>query len=1109
MQEPSDLTPRLALPENPWIGGGDAGRLIAELDWAATPLGPRATWSVSLRTAVGMMLAVGGPACLVWGPGHVQLYNDGYAHVIGHHHPGALGCDFRASWAEYLPVIGDAYAAARAGRATQLDEVHAFLDRDGCEMEGWATLAFSPITGEDGAIAGVFHTITDQTRHALAVRRRRTLMELQARAPKAHTSAETYAIAMRVLAEAAADVPFALLYLVDPTDERATLLEQTGLPDDDAVCPRSVGPGDHDAWGVAETMRTGALRRVDLGDRLAGRVVGPYPNPPSHAVAVPLVRLGSEQTGAVLVLGLSARLVVDDAYLVFCELVASTISGAAANAAAYGAAHARIEALAELDRAKTMFFSNVSHELRTPLTLIIAPIEDALRTGVPLAGDRLELVARNANRLLRLVNDLLSFSRLEAGVLESTFVPTDLAAVTRALVEAFRSLVEPAGLALTIDCPALPAPVYVDRDQWEKIVTNLVANAFKFTLAGAIVVSLRAIGDAVELRVTDTGIGIPVEELGRVFERFHRIDGDRGRSVEGSGIGLALVHELVRQHAGRLDVVSEVGVGSTFVVTLTTGQAHLPADRVRLAPPAAALRQALPPRAETVRTSRIASPMRPTGAPRRARILVVDDNPDLRGYLIEVLSPLGLVEGVADGHEALARALASPPELVLTDVMMPGLDGFGLLRALRADPRTSTTPVVLMSARTGEERVIEGLAQGANDYLLKPFSSRELVSRVRTHLETAQLRRELLLGARELDAIVENVPHMLFVKDAERLTFTRINRAGEVLLGVDRSVLLGKSDHDFFPPDQVEQFTTRDRETLAGTIGVDIVEEPIDTPHGRRWLHTKKVPIFDEHGRPRYLLGISEDITDRRLQQDELVRAKEAAEIANRELESFSYSVAHDLRAPLRGIDGFAQALAEDYAAQLDADGQRYLRFVRESAQRMGVLIDDLLDLSRVTRSEVVRQDVDLSALAAAVVGRLERHEPGRVVTVDVQPAMVADGDAHLLGVVLDNLIGNAWKFTRKRLDAHIAVGATIGDDGVTVFFVRDNGAGFDEAYANKLFGVFQRLHSQQEFEGTGVGLATVQRIVLRHGGRLWARGVVGEGATFSFSLHKSGRPHD
>jgi len=366
---------------------------------------------------------------------------------------------------------------------------------------------------------------------------------------------------------------------------------------------------------------------------------------------------------------------------------------------------------------------------------------------------------------------------------------------------------------------------------------------------------------------------------------------------------------------------------------------------------------------------------------------------------------------------------------------------------------------------------------------------RDLAARRRA---TRDLRRINLF----LDATIEALPLMIFVKEAERLSFVRVNKHCEELTGMTRAQLIGKNDFDYFPPEQARFFQDNDRATLASGKLLDIAEEPIETAHGKRWLHTKKVPLIDADGTPLFLVGISEDITDRRREAEELRAAKEAAEATSRELESFSYSVSHDLRAPLRAINGFSQALLEDNAAQLDDDGKDSLRRVRTAAQRMGELIDDLLELSRVSRHELKREKVNLSGLARVVLSELQKQNPSREVKLQIEQDLVADCDARLLRVALENLFGNAWKFTSKNPSALISFGRLGG-----AFFVRDDGAGFDMQYADKLFGAFQRLHGKLEFEGTGIGLATVQRIVHRHGGRIWAESEPGKGATFHFTL--------
>ena len=416
------------------------------------------------------------------------------------------------------------------------------------------------------------------------------------------------------------------------------------------------------------------------------------------------------------------------------------------------------EELAELDKLKTQFFANISHEFRTPLTLMIGPLEDVLAESEKLSDpnrERLELTHRNSLRLLKLVNTLLDFSRIEAGRIQASYEPTDLAALTADLASGFRSAAERAGLRLLVDCPPLPEPVYVDREMWEKIVLNLLSNAFKFTFEGEIAVSLRLAASGVRLTVRDTGTGIPPDEVPRLFERFHRVKGARGRSYEGSGIGLALVQELARLHGGTVSVESEEGRGSTFTITIPPGKAHLPADRIEAertlsstgVRAAAFIQEALRWLPDESPGERIPElPVESLGVWRsgdrtRGRILLADDNADMREYVRRLLGSYE-VEAVPDGHAALRAARERTPDLVLTDVMMPGLDGFGLLRELRADPHFRDVPVILLSARAGEEARIEGIGAGADDYLTKPFSGRELLARVQAHLRLAQSRRE-------------------------------------------------------------------------------------------------------------------------------------------------------------------------------------------------------------------------------------------------------------------------------------------------------------------------------------------------------------------------------
>lgn len=358
-----------------------------------------------------------------------------------------------------------------------------------------------------------------------------------------------------------------------------------------------------------------------------------------------------------------------------------------------------------------------------------------------------------------------------------------------------------------------------------------------------------------------------------------------------------------------------------------------------------------------------------------------------------------------------------------------------------------------------------------------------------------------------LDAVVDNIPSMIFVKHADSLRFARINRAMEELLEVPATGLLGKSDHDLFPAEQADFFIRKDREVLEHAEVVDIPEEEIDTPRGRRILHTRKTALRDAEGSPQYLLGISHDITERKqaerrieaLAADLEARANQL-EAANKELESFSYSVSHDLRSPLRAIDGFSRLLEEDYSGILDDEGKRLLAVIRQNSQRMGQLIDDLLAFSRMGRAPLNLEKFEMNRLVEeALVEAREATSANPQVKVEVLPDVA--GDRMLLRQVWINLISNAIKYSSTRQDAEVQIGSLPPEHGSLTYYVRDNGVGFDMKYYDKLFGVFQRLHRFEEFPGTGVGLAIVHRVVARHGGRAWATAEPGKGATFYFSI--------
>ena len=792
-------------------GAGALGRLIQEKDWSGTPLGPMENWPQSLKTSVDLMLNSQHPMWIGWGPEVTFLYNDAYIKVLSlAKHPWALGRPAAEVWAEIWNICGPlADKVFQKGEASFFNDVRLFMNRGDHLEETYYSFSYSPIRDEFGNVAGLFCPSTEVTHKVLNARRLRTLSELSANALVQRTMDAACASASSILAKNRDDIPFTAIYLIDSEGKRAQLKQSSGIPQGlPILSPHSVdladASGTHTIWPIADVVRI-ARQQVIAVDNVQGLPLGPAEHHLSEALALPLISQGGERPVGVLIAGVNPTRKLDTEYQTFYELVAVQVATAIQNARIAEEERRRIEALAEINRAKTAFFSNVSHELRTPLTLILGPVEELLGEGQSSLSEavksQLEMVGRNGSRLLRLVNTLLDFSRIEAGRMEAVYEPTDLAALTVELASAFRSVTEKAGLRLELDCAQLSAPVYVDHDMWEKIVLNLISNAFKFTFEGGITISLSETGEAVELRVRDTGVGIPAEELPRLFERFHRVEMTRSRTHEGSGIGLALVDELVRRHGGTVRVDSAVGEGSTFVVSIPVGKAHLPADRiggtrhlestaVGAAPfleeamrwlPDAELSAPEAPVAELERLPGSAVPAltQESTSSERSRVLIADDNSDMRQYLVRLLAQQYDVQSVPDGRAALAAVREHTPDLVLTDVMMPNLDGFGLLHELRSDPNTRTLPVILLSARASEDSRVEGMQHFADDYVVKPFTSRELLARVGTHLKMARVRAEAAELERQLRLVAELERKRL------RESFTLAPAAMALLSGAD------------------------------------------------------------------------------------------------------------------------------------------------------------------------------------------------------------------------------------------------------------------------------------------------------------------------------------
>jgi signal transduction histidine kinase len=982
-------------------GGGETGARLRSLHWGSHSLGPPENWPQSLKTIVRVMLDSRYAMWMAWGPQLTFFCNDAYLPTVGIKRDWVLGARSDQVWKEIWPDIGPRIQhVLSSGQATWDEGLLLYLERSGFAEETYHTFSYSPVYDDLSRIAGMLCVVTEVTERVVGERRLRVLRDLGAQAMGVDDVASSCRWAVEVLAQYPLDLPFSVLYTVNLDGKSARRVALSGpMPEEWFPASFPLTPAQsHDPWKLATLCST--QRRQDIDDlgRLTFEAAAPsWPGQATRAVVLPLTGAGQDRLLGFLIAGVSPRRAFDDAYGSFLDLVGGQIASGIANAQAYETERERAEALAEIDRAKTAFFSNVSHEFRTPLTLMLGPIEDMTTdAALPEAErGRVELLHRNALRLLKLVNSLLEFSRIEAGRVQATYVPTDLTALTTDLVSTFRSALEQAGLAMKVDLQPLSEPVYIDRDMWEKVVLNLLSNAFKYTLQGGIEVRLAQSDGYAVMSVRDTGIGIPQEAIPKLFERFYRVEGAVGRTQEGSGIGLALVHELVKFHGGAVTAESQLNQGTTIIVRIPLGISHLPADRIGAAKPLhspliaarpyveEALRWLPESASSSGQAPLLAAKMthgqtlrdaHPQAAVHGSRVIVADDNSDMRAYVRELLGSRYEVEAVADGQAALDAARRVTPDLIVSDVMMPGMDGFALLRNLRADARLCDVPTILLSARAGEEAVIEGLEAMADDYLVKPFSARELIARVGAQLQLASLRREVRLS-------LEN---------------------------------------------------------------------------------------------------------------------------ADRQKNEFLAMLAHELRNPLAPIRNAGEILSRTLPK--DSMGHAMVAMVKRQVAQLTRLVDDLLDVSRITqgRVELQCQPLELGSVISQAIETVEplfqarRHE---VSIVSSYRALHVNGDMARLVQCVVNILTNAAKYTDAAGKIRVETRAEGSDAVITV---ADSGVGISAEMLPRIFDLFVQGERtlDRSLGGLGIGLSVAKRLIEMHGGQLTAASPgLGEGATFEIRL--------
>ena len=1073
-------------------GGGEVGALMHGKDWSSSRLGPPEAWPQSLRTVVTLMLTSRYAMWMGWGPDLVFLYNDAYAQMtLGAKHPWALGRPAREVWAEVWdqawPRIDHVLTT---GEATWDEGLLLFLERSGYAEETYHTFSYSPLADDDGNIAGNFCVVTEETERIIGERRLASLRTLAAGLASANTEQDVVAAVELCVAADARDLPFAMMYQFEEDGRRARLVARAGMPSNHpAARPLVDVTARESIWPFADLLAGAGIVTVERQADWAPFPSGPWDKPPSRAMVLPILPQGQTRPSAALIVGLNPYRPLDDRYRTFLTLFVGQIAAGLANARVWEEERRRAEALAAIDRAKTAFFSNVSHEFRTPLTLMLGPTEDALARDGVMRREDLETVYRNELRLLRLVNSLLDFSRIEAGRTRAHYEPMDLGRLTADLASTFRSAVERGGLTFEVDTPQLGRPVHVDRTMWEKIVLNLLSNAFKFTMHGRIHVHQRRVGDQVALTVQDTGVGIPPEELPRVFERFHRIEGTRARTHEGSGIGLALVHDLVGLHGGRITVVSRPGEGSTFTVTLPFGSSHLPPDQV--GPPRDGSKSPVTAQAFVAEAERwldVPSGTRTDGtrevhqagsSTERARIVLADDNADMRDYVQRLLGDRWDVEAVQNGREALDAVQRRHADLVITDVMMPEVDGFGLLAGLRADESTKDIPVLMLSARAGEEMRLEGLQAGADDYLVKPFSARELLAHVDIQLLRASIRRIENVQRKQLVEILRQAPAAIAILRGPEHVFEHANPTYLDLVG--RRDVLGKPIREALPE-------------LAGQGIYELLDEVYATgrPHVAKAL---RLMVVRRDGSPPsecffdFVYQPMRDTTQRidgiavvAFEVSELVRARREAESASRTKDEFLAMLGHELRNPLAPILTALQLMRLRAGTALENE-----RIVIERQTRHLVrLVDDLLDVSRIARGKIELRKERI-ALADAVAKGIEMASPlleerSHTLAVDVPSDLIVDADPARLAQVVANLLTNAAKYTEA--GGRVSIFAERAGDQIALS-VRDTGIGIDADMLGRVFDMFaqERQSLERTQGGLGLGLTIVRNLMSLHGG--------------------------
>lgn len=1089
------------------------------------------------------MLTSQQPIWIGWGPQLIKLYNDSYKPIVGGKHPRALGQPASVVWKEIWRDIEPLLKQVmEKDEGTYVESQLLIMERNGYPEETYYTFSYTPIPGDNGGTAGMICANTDDTERIISERQLKTLMQLGKNLTDPASNQDIIERTISTMGKNKHDFPFVLFYTL--AGSKATLTHATPLDGAASLIPREIDITSQEGDQTFPIAKALATRRTQLFEGLREKMgqlpTGAWSVPPDKAFVMPVASSGMKEPYGFLVVGINPYRLPDEKYWDFFSLIADQVATSFSDLHALEEERKRVEALAEIDRAKTIFFSNISHEFRTPLTLLLGPIEDALNDPASQSVDkyRLGIAHRNALRMQKLVNTLLEFSRIEAGRMEGRFSRVHIGTFTKELASSFRSAVEKAGMQLHISYEEIKGDVYVDVNMWEMIILNLVSNAFKYSKQGSIEVTVRQIADEVHITVADTGVGIPEDELDRIFQRFHRIDNIQGRSQEGTGIGLAMVKELVRLHRGSISVSSTLGAGSTFTVSLPIGKDHLPAGKIVEAPSNistfkhadAFVTEAMkwiPGEEEALLdiTPGDALYQKFATAPSRSayKVLLADDNADMRGYVSRLLSDHYTVITAVDGKDAFEKIKRFRPDLLLSDIMMPGMDGFGLLKKIREEPDLANMPVVLLSARAGEEAKIEGLDAGADDYLTKPFSARELLARVDGSIKIAKSR---IASENNLRHFITQSPVATALFRGAGLIIELANEKMLTIWGRSSNDVINKPVVEALPEIMAQGFDKIILDVYLTGNTYQAAETPVNIlrPDGLQTFYFDFIlePLLDDNRAITGVIAAATDVTVQLaaknailkhteiLEEEVRARTRELSKLnlslqrSNEDLLQFAHVASHDLKEPVRKIKTFGSRLREEYEELLPERARVFLDKIHHATERMFSMIDGVLAYSMLNASEQPIETIDLDEVFRNIETDLELAIVQKKAVIRKGRLPVIEGAPVLIYQLFYNIVNNALKFSKPDIPPMIHVSSLLtgeGDHRMVEIGIADNGIGFDQKYAQTIFDTFARLNSKDKFEGTGLGLALCKKIIERHHGTITALGTKNSGAVFSIRL--------